>query len=74
MMAPTAHMVLMASEKHVQVACDLCGADLGQPFLAKFDSYYTRCAKCGFIDSNPHATRLTWKDDSIEVLAQKPRK
>jgi hypothetical protein len=74
MMAPTAHMVLMASEKHVQVACDLGGANLGQPFLAKFDSYYTRCAKCGFIYSNPHARRLTWKGDSIEVLAQKPRK
>lgn len=36
-----------------RVACDLCGRLGGEPFLEKDGGYYTRCADCGFVYSNP---------------------
>src|SRR6266542_2263109 len=46
---------LTTPEPLVQVACDLCGAPPGEPFLEKLGGYYCRCSRCGFVYSNPRA-------------------
>ncbi len=35
------------------VPCDLCGHIQNEPFLNKCGGFYTRCASCGFVYTNP---------------------